>query len=325
MRNVAVAVALVLIVSTSGCARAPAGGAPASTERPPEQPAATATAANAGRIGSPERPFVLVNVPFLETQRLSKGMEAIGARLEQETGLVFRTAVPTSYAAVVEALCAGRADAAFISPLPYVLAHQMCGADMRLVSISYGATSYRGELIVRADSPLGSLADLRGTRIAWAEPSSTSGYLYPRALVAEAGLDPDRDFAQQTFAGGHDKVVIAVLNGQVDVGATYEGIEASAGLLATYPDVAQRIRVLAKTPDIPNDGVAFRQGLTPDVEQRVVDGLLRIAEGPSGAALFAEAMGTSGLAPTDDAAYEPVRRAARTLGLDLEAEIRRLP
>ncbi len=277
----------------------------------------------AGEIGSPQRPLVLVNVPFMDTQRLTKGMELIGKRLEEETGLVYRTSVPTSYAAVVEALCANQADAAFLSPLPYVLAHQKCGADMVLVSVVRGQVSYRGQIVTRADSPIRGLADLKGKRFAWTDPSSTSGYLYPRATLIEAGLNPDRDFAQQVFAGGHDKVIAAVLNGQVDAGATYEEAESAAGVLATFPDAVQRLRPIAKTADIPNDGVAVRKDLPPAIARRVRDGLLRVSGSPDGDKTFFDAMGTNGVMPTSDAAYEPVRRAARALGLDLEEEIRK--
>ena len=65
--------------------------------------------------------------------RPPKGMEMLSAELNKETGLSFTGNVPTSYAAVVEAMCADRVDVGWVSPLAYILAHDKCGADMTLV------------------------------------------------------------------------------------------------------------------------------------------------------------------------------------------------
>src|SRR5437867_4217237 len=75
-------------------------------------------------LGSAERPIRMATVPFLETQRLVKGMKDIGDYIEKETGLKIQSDVPTSYVAVVEAMCADKLDVGWVSPLAYVLARQ---------------------------------------------------------------------------------------------------------------------------------------------------------------------------------------------------------
>jgi phosphonate transport system substrate-binding protein len=75
-------------------------------------------------------------VPFVETQRLVRGMQSLSDELGRETGLSYTGDVPTSYAAVVEAMCAERVDIGWVSPLAYVLARAQCGADMSLVSVT---------------------------------------------------------------------------------------------------------------------------------------------------------------------------------------------
>jgi phosphonate transport system substrate-binding protein len=174
-------------------------------------------------------------------------------------------------------------------------------------------------VIARADSGIERLEDLRGKRFAWVDPTSTSGYLFPRALLQEHGLVPDAAFAQQVFAGGHDKVALAVLQRQVDGGAM--GKDSLQRVTSIYPTALEETRVLEDTPDIPNDGVAFRSGLPPEIVERTREALLRISAREEGQKLFEEAIGTRGVAPTNDAAYEPVRRAASVLNLDLETEL----
>ena len=270
-------------------------------------------------LGSPDNPIKMAIVPFLETQRLVRGMQSLADELSKETGLKYTGEVPTSYAAVVEAMCADRVDVGWVSPLAYILANKQCGADMSLVSVTRQGTSYRGIVIARADSGLTRLDDLRGKRFAWVDPGSTSGYLFPRALVQERGLVPDTAFSQQIFAGGHDKVALAVLQGQVEGGAMAKDV--LPRLSSVYPTAVEEIRVLEETPDIPNDGVAFRKGLPPEIVQKTSEALLRISAREDGQKLFEEAIGTRGVAPTTDAAYEPVRRAASVLNLDLQTEL----
>jgi len=269
-------------------------------------------------LGSPDMPIRMAIVPFIESGRLVKGMQLLSEELKKETGLSFTGDVPTSYAAVVEAMCAERVDIGWVSPLAYILAHEKCGADMSLVSVTRVGTSYWGVIVTRTDSPIQKVEDLKGKRFAWVDPGSTSGYLFPRAMIQAKGLKLD-DLGQQVFAGGHDKVGLAVLQGQVDAGAM--GKDSIPRLNAVYPNAEQEIRIVEQSEDIPNDGVAFRKGLPQDVVQKVRQALLKISSTEAGQKLFEEAIGTRGVAETTDGAYDPVRKSASVLGLDVQAEL----
>src|SRR5918911_5001881 len=95
-------------------------------------------------LGTPERPIRMAIVPFVESGKLVKGMQLLSDELKKETGLSFTGDVPTSYAAVVEAMCADRVDIGWVSPLAYILANSKCGAAMQLISINTSnATTYR--------------------------------------------------------------------------------------------------------------------------------------------------------------------------------------
>jgi len=269
-------------------------------------------------LGTPDHPIRMAIVPFLESGRLAKGMQALSDELKKETGLTYTGDVPTSYVAVVEAMCADRVDIGWVSPLAYILAREKCGADMTLVSVNSSGTSYRGAVVTRTESPLKSIEDLKGKRFAWVDPGSTSGYLFPRAVLQEHKVSLD-SLGQQVFAGGHDKAALAVLQGQVDAAAI--GKDVIPRLNSTYPNADKELRIIEETPDIPNDGVAFRKGLSPEVVEKTRQALLRITAREDGVKVFTDAIGTRGVAPTTDAAYEPVRRAATVLGLDLQTEL----
>jgi phosphonate transport system substrate-binding protein len=269
-------------------------------------------------LGSPENPIKMAIVPFVESGRLVRGMQLLSDELKKETGLTYTGDVPTSYAAVVEAMCADRVDIGWVSPLAYILASDKCGADMSLVSVTRVGTQYWGTIVTRTDSPIEKIEDLRGKRFAWVDPGSTSGYLFPRVILGEHKLTPE-DLGQQVFAGGHDKVGLAVLQGQVDAGAM--GKDSIPRLNSIYPNAERELRIVEESPPIPNDGVAFRKGLSPEIVQKTREALLRISAREDGQKLFEDAIGTRGVAETTDAAYEPVRRAATVLNMDLQTEL----
>jgi len=290
------------------------------------------------------RPIVLAFVPSLDAQRVLATGRVLERMLEVATGMEFEATVPTSYAATIEAMCADRADVAFLAPLSYVLAHERCGAQVQLISIRNNLPYYGSQILVHAESGLRQLLDLRAKRFAFVDPASASGYLYPALHIKRrTGLLPERFFAQVIFAGGHDKVVLAVYQRQVEGGATF-GDELGTGdarerVLRQFPDVKQKVVVLEYVkPYIPNDTVSVRRGMEPEMTRKVVRALKRIAETQSGKQALQDLYQIDGFAdyedlvtkykvnrrevPSLDAYFNPIRQAARELGVDLGKLVR---
>ncbi|MDR7482776.1 MAG: phosphate/phosphite/phosphonate ABC transporter substrate-binding protein [Armatimonadota bacterium] len=285
--------------------------------------------------------LVMAFVPSLDAQRVLATGSTLARMLEVATGYRVRAEVPTSYAATIEAMCANRVDIAFFAVFSYVLAHQRCGAEARLVSIRQNKPFYVSQILYRADLPVKSLQDLRGKRFAFVDPASASGYLFPAALLKKHGIDPDRFFSQVVFAGGHDKVVIAIYNGSVDAGATFGDpdnptFEARDRVVRQFPDVREKVKVLMYTDPIPNDTVSFRRGLPEEVKERVTKAMFRIAQTPPGRETIFTLYQHEGYADFEalrttyklsklrsfDEYFQPVRDAAKFLGLNLEDLVR---
>ena len=81
------------------------------------------------------------------------------------------------------------------------------------------------------------------------------------------------------------------------------------------------VRVIARTEQIPNDTLARRRGVPPEILEQVSSGLQRVAATEVGQKALHDLYGVEGLAPIVDADFDPVRRAAETLSLNLEQEI----
>jgi phosphonate transport system substrate-binding protein len=269
--------------------------------------------ADANELGSRENPLRMMFVPSGDSQVILKGGEEIAQRLEKATGLHFRTSVATNYAAVIEAMGAGKVDIGWLATFSYVLAREKYGVDIILMVIRFGSPFYRGQIMVGANSGINKLADLKGKTFAFVDPASTSGHLYPKSLLLSKGFDPKAFFSRSVFVGSHNAVVLSILNGEVDGGATYD--DARAAVAKSFPEIFKKLKVIAYTENIPNDVVAVRKGLDHALKQSIKEGLKYLTQTPDGSKVLKEVYGISGLADLD-AFFDPVRKAGKLLGLD---------
>jgi phosphonate transport system substrate-binding protein len=88
-------------------------------------------------------------------------------------------------------------------------------------------------------------------------------------MLQGKGFTPETLFAQQVYAGSHDRVVLAVASGRVDAGAIFEDARINKAVTDQFPNVMEETRVVATSADIPNDGVAFRNDMPADVTEKV--------------------------------------------------------
>ena len=270
---------------------------------------------SAEMLGTSKNPIRMMFVPSGDAQVIVKGGQEVAELLQKETGLHFKTSVATSYAAVIEAMGAGKVDVGWLATFSYVLAKDKYDVELLLVVQRFGSPFYRGQIMVRADSGINSLDSLQGKRFAFVDPASTSGHLYPKTLLLSKGLDPKTFFSKTIFAGSHNAVVLSIYKGEVDGGAAYDG--SRAAVAKSYPDIFEKIKVLAYTKEIPNDTVSVRKELPEGLKVRLRNGLKKISGSPKGSKVLKRLYGISGLVDLDGL-FDPVREAGRLLDLNLE-------
>ena len=268
------------------------------------------------KLGTEDNPIIMSFVPSGDTQEIIASGDKLAQMITDKTGLVVKANVGTDFAAVREAMCAGKAHIGWLNTFNYVLANEKCGVDVGLVTVRFGSTSYKGQLNVRADSGIKTLEDLKGKTVCWVDPNSTSGYVIPRIMLKANGIDPDKDFAQQIEAGSHNNVITQVYNGDCDVGATYA--DARSSVEDDLPDVKEKVVVLALTSDIPNDNVSFAKDFPQELRQKITDALLEIAQSPEGQEALNELYSIAGLEPADDSFYDAFRADLSRAGINIE-------
>ena len=94
-------------------------------------------------LGSKKNPIKMFFVPSMEAGKIITNSEVIKNYLIETTGYQFITAVPTSYAAVIEAMGTEEADIAWLATFAYILAHEKYGAEVALTTVRKGLTKYR--------------------------------------------------------------------------------------------------------------------------------------------------------------------------------------
>jgi phosphonate transport system substrate-binding protein len=267
-----------------------------------------------GRSVAAQTSLHLVLTPSQKPTDLMVAGEAFGVALGKLVGLPIRVTVASDYAAVVEALRNRTADLAFVHPAGYVLANREAKAMIVAKDQWHGNTSYTSRIYVRKESGITTLEGLRGKTIAFVDPTSASGYVYPMVLLIQKGLVTNRDpktfFKEFVFSGSHDAGLLALLNGHVDALASFD--QAREQYLK---DPAQREKIIfvAETEPIPEGGICARDGLDPAVFAKVRTALLSM-KGPAYAEILKKLYDIDGFEPAEDREYDPVRAAMDLLG-----------
>jgi len=267
----------------------------------------------AGLSQAADKPLHLVLTPSQKPTNLLAGGEQFAKALGELAGVTIRVTVASDYAAVIEALRNRTADLAFLHPAGYVIANRETKAMIVAKNQWHGKTTFTSRIYVRKESGIKSLEDLRGKTIAFVDPASSSGYIYPMVLLIQRGLVKNRDpktfFREVMFSGAHDASIRALMNGHVDAIASFDMAREQY-----LKDPAERERVIwvAETPPIPEAGIAARDGLEPAVVARVRTALLKM-QGPAYADVLKRMYDIDGFEAAEDKEYDTVRQAVDLL------------
>ena len=169
--------------------------------------------------------------------------------LAEITGLKVEFFPLNNGAAAAEAMRDKDIDFALAGPSEYVILRSRTKA---VPVVAFSRVDYYSEIIVRADSGVSTIPQLKGKRIAFDEIGSTSGHLGPAVLLADAGLDPVSGI--EPVHTSHEIAFEALKSGDVVAWGTRwvnfnRARDADAGKGSNPGD----FRVIARGPDLPDD------------------------------------------------------------------------
>lgn len=236
--------------------------------------------------------------PFLNylSEKLDRPVELVQRRTYRETN---------------DLLATGEVDLAFVCTSAYITGHDDFDMQLLVAPEVDGATTYQSLLIVPANSPAQSIADLHGKSFAFTDPISNSGRVYPTYLVQQLGSTPDEFFARTFFTYNHDDAIRAVATGLAD-GAAVDSLVYDYAL-ERDPTLGEQVHIIHRSPAFGIPPVVVSPNIRPQLRALLEEILLGMDRDPFGQ----EALRTLGIdrfVPIDDQAYESARQLVESVG-----------
>jgi phosphonate transport system substrate-binding protein len=264
-----------------------------------------------------------------EADRL-RNYQCLGDHLKAELGFEKVSFFPAAdYDGVIQGLLGGTLDYAELGASGFAkiyLADPKAVEPILTTVQTDGSTGYHSIMVARKDSGITKLEDLKGRKLGFADPDSTSGYLIPLVTLPEAIGAPVKEyFAETGFGGGHENLVLEVMKGTFDAGTTFgSGVGAwkdgyTSGNLHKMVekgilDMNDLVEVW-KSPLIPNGPIVVRSSMDNDMKTKFKQFMLDLPK--KDAACFSAVMGGDFTAFTevDVDFYKPIIDARKaTIG-----------
>jgi phosphonate transport system substrate-binding protein len=215
------------------------------------------------------------------TQDRLKRYDGFRSLLELKLGIPIKMFPSADYAGVMQGLAAGQLDATEFSPSAFAGTWLDCHCVEPIVvpQEKDGSIFYIAAMVVRKDSDINSIDDMKGHSLAFTDPNSASGYLIPSATLRAKGIDltDGKYFSRVGFSGGHEQGVVAVLNRQYDacvVWTSGQGDQATGftrGVLRSMVDKAMLkmadVNIIWRSNKVPNGPWAVRSALPEGLKQ----------------------------------------------------------
>ncbi len=251
---------------------------------------------------------------YLDAQRLP-----LQQLLEAQLGMDVNVTVATDYNALIEGMASEQIHVGLLATTAYVLAADEGVAEAILKSLRYDVddmgrqmkdkplvSGYKSQLVAASDSGIKSVKDLKGRKIAIASFTSTSGFVWPANLLADNGLDPEKD-VEWLNAGGHDNAILAVFNGEADAAFTFKDARSLFEKESFHGDLMKKVVLVTDTSEIPNDTISVIPRLDPELKEEVRQAFINLAKDPKGLEIIQKIYNHEGYAPAKDSDYNEVR------------------
>ena len=252
-------------------------------------------------------------IPDEAPTELQRKIKPLGEYLKAKTGMDVQFMPVTDYAAVVEGLASKKIDVAWLGGFTFVQAKLRTEGQAVPIVQRAEDEKFTSKFIVPVDSPIKTIADLKGHTFAFGAPSSTSGSLMPRYFLQQQGLVPERDFKTVAFSGAHDATVAFVASGRAEAGVLNASVMDKL-VEAKNPNAA-KVRVLATTPPFFDYNWTVRPGLDAVLTKKLTDAFLALDASKPADKEILDLQRASKFIPTKAANYDGIEAAGKSAGL----------
>lgn len=239
--------------------------------------------------------------PLHNPQRL---MEMYGPILEHiDTtipGVHFRLEASRNYEEFEKKLYGGLFDFAMPNPYQTVLSLKH---GYRVFGKMGDDDNFRGIILVRKDSGIRAVSDLKGKKVAYPSPTALAATMMPQYYLHTHGIDVNRDI-ENLYVGSQESSIMNVFRGHVAAGATWPLPWLTFN--AEHPDQADQLEVKWQTETLPNNGWVVRQDVPPALASQFATALFGLNGSMHGRKMLGR-LPISRFEPASEADYAPVR------------------
>lgn len=269
----------------------------------------------AGKSFKKNEKFVIVVVPDKAVFELRRSYWSLADYLSRKLGLNVQVKILSDYGKVCDAFLEGRADAAFLDSLSYVVIHAKLGVLPLVRPLPEGGlNSHSGCVFVRKDSGIKTASDLKGKVLSLVDKASTAGFIFPLYYFKKIGIeDPAEIFSDIRFAGNDYFSCWAVYSGEAEIGAADK--YAFDSLSAVYPEFKKEMLILAESPSFPARGLAVRPDLNRAFKEQIKALLLELDKAKEGRGILQQ-LEAARFIETKDEDYKPVYQILKEMNFD---------
>lgn len=175
---------------------------------------------------------------------------------------------------------------------------------------------FRGIILVRKDSGIRKVTDLKGKKVAFSAPTALAATMMPQYYLHTHGLDVNRDI-ESLYVGSQESSIINVLRGHVAAGATWS--VPWRIFQQDNPGMAAQLQVKWQTDTLPNNAWVVRDDVPPTLAEKVSRVLVGLNGTPEGRAILKK-VGITRFEYATAETYQPVRQYLK----DFSATVRHI-
>ena len=256
-------------------------------------------------------------VPSVQANKIEAKAKPLAKLLSKKLGIPVHVTVSTDNTALVESMASKKVDVGFLPSDAYVLAHKRKAADPLLQAMRYDYdepsgkqnpnkldSKYQSMIIVRKNSKIKSIKDLKGKKIAIQDPTSTSGYILPVAELYKKGINVVKD-DNLVNVMGHDQGVVSVLNGDTDAAFVFK--DARNLVAKDEPNVFKEVKPIYFTKKVPNDTISVRSDMSSAFRKKLAKSMKEIVKTKEGAKILNNIYDHYGYKDAKDSDYNIIR------------------
>jgi phosphonate transport system substrate-binding protein len=238
-------------------------------------------------------------IPQLSAVQMVKQWQPFMVYLSRELGRPVDLVLKSTYEEVISGMAGDEMDMALLASSAYVQAHARMGVRPLVKRVVFGTPYYHSVIIVRKDSGIDSLKQLKGKSFAFTDRNSTTGYFLPYDKIDKSFGLPEDFFSQVLFTGNHDSALLAVYNGTV----TGAGVSTTRWSLDN-PRVKD-LKILWKSGPIPLGPFVVKKDMDPGLVKKLRKAFDKFGKGETRE--LAKQMEVDGFVPASDKEFDIVR------------------